>query len=397
MSGYKAAYLSQTHFVDEQRDRLRELSDRLQSEKEALSDIDQHIEQQRELRSELISMKFKTARADRAKAVLKGSTFDHCPNCGQPVSSGHRSVEGSCYLCLQPIIASEDDEVTATTIQSDLDSRIGDLESSLRRHEGARRRQLKRISELTSAKAQLDREVAELLTTYESDRLARTRDTERQLAALRERVRFLARIREMPSAVALMLDEADAISSELDSLQRKIGEEQRRLSFADKNFSDLALNFLEALLAVGVPGVELGDRVVFNRRTLIPEIWPAGDKEQAYSFYTSGSGGKKTLITICFALALHRTAAMNHMPVPSVLIIDTPLKNITPDINPDLVNSFYRYLYSKAEEDLYEHQLIIIDQLLVRPSIESSLEFSERYMTTGDPQFPPLISYYQGP
>jgi hypothetical protein len=271
------------------------------------------------------------------------------------------------------------------------------LESSLRRHESAHRRQLKRISELTSAKAQLDREVAELLTTYESDRLARTRDTERQLAALRERVRFLARIREMPSAVAVMLEEADAISSELDSLQRRIGEEQHRLSFADKNFSDLAQNFLEALLAVGVPGVEIGDRVVFNRRTLIPEIWPAGDKNQAYSFYTSGSGGKKTLITICFALALHRTAATNQMPVPSVLIIDTPLKNITPDINPELVNSFYQYLYAKAEEDLYEHQLIIIDQLLVGPSIESSLKFSERYMTTGDPEHPPLISYYQGP
>src|SRR6266550_653860 len=66
-SGYKTAYLSQTHFVDEQRDRLRDFSDRLQSEKEVLSDIDQHIEQQRELRAELISMKFKTARAHRAK------------------------------------------------------------------------------------------------------------------------------------------------------------------------------------------------------------------------------------------------------------------------------------------------------------------------------------------
>jgi hypothetical protein len=392
-----ASYLHETHFVDEQRDQLRELSDRLQSEKVAISDIDEHVEQQRELRAELISMKFKTARADRAKNVLGGSVFDHCPNCGQAVSSSRSVPDGPCYLCLQPILSGEGRELNPATVQNDLDARIEDLEASLRRHESARRRQLARISDLTATKARLDREVAELLTTYESDRLARTRYTEQQLAALRERVRFLTRIREMPSAVAKMLQEADAISSELNRLQRAIADEQKRLSFADKNFSDLAQNFLEALLAVKEPGVEPNDKVVFNRRTLVPEIWPEGDKNQAYSFYTSGSGGKKTLITICFALALHRTAARNKMPVPTLLIIDTPLKNITPDINPELVEAFYRYLYAKIEGDLGDNQLIIIDQLLVRPPENSPLEFSERYMTTGDPEHPPLISYYEGP
>jgi hypothetical protein len=391
------AYLSETHFVDEQRDQLRELSDRLQAEKEVISDIDQHLEEQRELRSELISMKFKTARADRAKAVLGGSGFDHCPNCGQVVSSGRNPNEGSCYLCLQPLQPDERKQLTPSSIQNDLDARIEDLEASLRRHESARRRQAARITELTATKARLDSEVAELLRAYESNRLARTRDAERRLATLRERARFLARIREMPNAVAAMLNEADAISSDLDRLGREIANEQQRLSFADRNFSALAENFFEALLAVRVPGVERNDKVVFNRRTLIPEIWPGGDEDQAYSFYTSGSGGKKTLITICFALALHQTAAINNMPVPTVLIIDTPLKNITPDINPELVEAFYRYLYSKAEDQLREHQLIIIDQTLVRPPEGSSLEFSDRYMTTGDPAHPPLISYYSGP
>jgi hypothetical protein len=84
------------------------------------------------------------------------------------------------------------------------------------------------------------------------------------------------------------------------------------------------------------------------------------------------------------------------MPVPTVLIIDTPLKNITPDINPELVEAFYHYLYSKVEGELRGHQLIIIDQKLVRPP-DDSLDFYERYLTTGDPEHPPLISYYQGP
>jgi hypothetical protein len=393
----KRTYLHRTHFVDEQRDRLRELSNQLQTEREALSDIDQHLEQQRELRAELISMKFKTARADRAKAVLEGSVFDHCPNCGQPVSPDRVPDDKSCYLCLQQIVSREGGELVPAIIQSDLDARIEDIETSLRRHERARRRQVSRLSELTETKAKLDREVAELLTTYESDRLARTRNTERQLAALQERARFLERVREMPSAVAAMLEEADAISAVLKRLERAIADEQQRLSFADRNFNDLAQNFFKALLAVKVPGVEPNDKVVFNRRTLIPEIWPGGDSGQAYSFYTSGSGGKKTLITICFALALHQTASTNQMPVPTVLIIDTPLKNITPDINPELVKAFYRYLYSEVEEDLSDRQVIIIDQLLVPPPAGSSLEFVDRLMKTGDPQHPPLVSYYQGP
>lgn len=393
----RSAYLSKTHFVDEQRDRLRSMSDRLQAEKEVADDLERRIEEQRELRAELISMKFKTARADRAKTVLEGSVFDHCPNCGQPLSVHRLRPEGACYVCLQPVSARPDIELTVASIRDDLDARIGDIEASLRRHVSARRRQADRVEELAVDKARLDRELAELLTTYETDRLTRTRGTERQLAELRERGRFLQRVRAMPGAVAAMVKEADAISADLDQLTREIRLEQQRLSYADENFTALERNFLEALIATRVPGVVPGDKVVINRRSLIPEIWPAGDERDAYTFYTAGSGGKKTLFTICFALALHRTSALRGMPVPTLLIIDTPLKNITPDINPELVTAFYRYLYEVADRDLRDHQIVIIDQLLVEPPVESNLIFNARLMKENDPANPPLISYYRGP
>jgi hypothetical protein len=78
-------------------------------------------------------------------------------------------------------------------------------------------------------------------------------------------------------------------------------------------------------------------------------------------------------------------------------MIDTPLKNITPDINPELVQAFYEYLYEVAESDLSDHQVIIVDQLLVEPAVGSTLEFTDRLMTEDDPDNPPLISYYHGP
>jgi Pyruvate/2-oxoacid:ferredoxin oxidoreductase gamma subunit len=85
------------------------------------------------------------------------------------------------------------------------------------------------------------------------------------------------------------------------------------------------------------------------------------------------------------------------MPVPTLLIIDTPLKNITPDINPDIVTAFYQYLYRVAENDLRDHQIVIIDQLLVEPPPEITLDFTSRLMTENDSSNPPLISYYRGP
>lgn len=388
-------FFRQTHFVDEQRVRLRQMSNQLDAEQETLEDLDRRVQEQRELRAELMSMKFKVARADRARSVLSGSAFENCPQCGQPLAV-HRATEGSCYLCLQVVLPSSD-EINPASISSDLEARLTDIEQAIRRHAIARKRQLERIVKLVEDKDRLDRDVSELLSGYETDRAARSQQAEREVAEIEERIRFLNRVKAMPGAVTEMLAEADKLSEVISRLEREIRQEQMRLSKADENFSALGANFLEALIATHVPGVGPKDTVNINRRTLIPEIWPEGDETAAYSFFTAGSGGKKTLFTICFALALHRTAAIKGMPVPSLLIIDTPLKNITPDINPELVAAFYKYLYRIAETDLLNHQIVIIDQALVEPSPESALDFVDRLMTEDDPEHPPLISYYHGP
>lgn len=395
LDGSTNDFLGQTHFVDEQRARLRQMSDKLNAERETLDDLNRRLEEQKELRAELMSMKFKVARADRARSVLAGSAFDNCPQCGQPLQA-HRAPEGSCYLCLQVVVPT-DDEINPASISSDLEARLTDIEQALRRHSGARKRQADRIAQLVGEKDRLDREVSELLGSYETDRATRSRQAERERAEIEERIRFLNRVKAMPGAVAEMLSEADKLGLTTARLEREIREEQMRLGEADENFRALAANFLEALIATRVPGIGPSDQVNINRKSLIPEIWPGGDESAAYSFFTAGSGGKKTLFTICFALALHRTAAVKNLPVPSLLIIDTPLKNITPDINPELVAAFYKYLYRIAETDLFNHQIVIIDQLLVEPSSGSPLDFVHSLMTEDDPDHPPLISYYHGP
>src|SRR3977135_3019003 len=74
------------------------------------------------------------------------------------------------------------------------------------------------------------------------------------------------------------------------------------------------------------------------------------------------SGGKMVLFKICFALALHLTAAERDLPIPRILVIDSPMKNITPDINPEIFQFFYRELYRLLVNDLKPWQCVVIDQ-----------------------------------
>src|SRR3546814_1649913 len=73
-----------------------------------------------------------------------------------------------------------------------------------------------------------------LLGSYETDRAARSRQAERELAEIEERIRFLNRVKAMPGAVADMLAEADKLSETITRLERQIRDEQMRLGKGER-------------------------------------------------------------------------------------------------------------------------------------------------------------------
>ena len=81
------------------------------------------------------------------------------------------------------------------------------------------------------------------------------------------------------------------------------------------------------------------------------------------------------------------------MPVPDILIIDSPTKNISEDENPELVRSLYQKIYRVAADK--DTQFLLIDSELVKPETEIA-EFSHRRLA-GERDAPSLISYYDGP
>ena len=128
----------------------------------------------------------------------------------------------------------------------------------------------------------------------------------------------------------------------------------------------------------------------------LPYVHPKGNEFLAWTFSDAGSGGKMVLFKICFALALHQTAAqLGIRPCRSLSLSNSPMKNITPDINPEIFTNFYNELYRLLEGDLNSWQVSCIDQTLFEPP--STLDdHVERLMRKDDKKHPLLISYYHG-
>jgi hypothetical protein len=146
-------------------------------------------------------------------------------------------------------------------------------------------------------------------------------------------------------------------------------------------------------LAVGFPGVVEEDQVIIDPRNWRPVILHDG---QEWSFWDAGSGGKKTLFNVCYALAIHEAARDRGMPVPNVLVIDSPTKNISDDENPELVRALYREIYRLVSPgDGSTTQFLLIDSDLVMPEAEMP-GFVQRHLA-GEPDAPSLIPYYSGP
>jgi rubrerythrin len=393
----REGYMENTHFADRLRKQLRALSIRLTREEQALTDLNERIDEQKTLKAELFSAKFKLARAKSASTVLSGVSFEFCPSCGMKLDTASQNDTDVCPLCgKQPSTSREQIIPQGEMLRDDLNSRIEELDESIQRHTESLKKEKFIVSELQEKKALLDEQLKEELKNYDSTFLASSREVERRIATLQERLRGLEKILRIPNAIVRLEEEADKLVSEEARLKRKIQEEKAKLTSADQYIQDIEDSFLQSLIEVGVPGVGPDDQVELNRKTWIPSVLPEGDKALKWYFYNAGSGGKKTLFNVCYALAVHKVADEHDLPLPTFLIIDTPMKNIGKDVNRDIFVAFYNYLYDLVVGPLSNTQFIIIDKECVSPSYKEII-FKKRYMSNDDLEHPPLISYYRGP
>lgn len=381
-----------THVVEPMRQQLRELSRKVDEVRAALTDVDSKMRQGESLRAELISAKVKASRAEQAGRLLQGVDFVQCPQCGNDVSA-RPVLYGGCQLCgMHQRRESDMPSVELEALRRDLNERIDELTDAMARQKRERAKQERILARLIGEKRSLDEALTSELTQYDSAYVSSIRAADREVAKLQERLASLEKLRELPQAISDLEVEAGRLQGDIDRLRTLLGEERGRLKAADTRVKKIAGAFFNIMREIGFPGVYDDDEVQIDPRNWQPFVRHG---EQAWTFHDAGSGGKKTLFNVCYALAVHSIAAEENLPLPSFLIIDSPTKNISDDENPELVGALYRQIYALATREGRRLQFILIDSDLVSPKPPIA-EFVHRRLA-GEDGAPRLIPYYEGP
>jgi rubrerythrin len=384
---------ARVHPTDGLREQLRAMGSKIGELLTAIRATEEAVAEQRALRAELITSKIKADRTEHAARLLEGVEYTRCPQCGSDVSE-RIPVPGSCRLCGSP--GAQQSTVSSLELEAmrrELNDRIDQIADSIERRERALGRSKRQLEQLRAEKSVLDQTLHRELARYDSAFVESVRALDREVATLTERLRSLDTLQEMPRAINALEEEAGALQGTIDRLRSGIEEERSRLRLADENVAVIAARFKSIMLSVGFPGVVEADEVVIDIRSWRPVILHGG---QEWSFWDAGSGGKKTLFNVCYALALHEAARERGMPVPNLLVIDSPTKNISDDENPELIRALYREIYRLSLTTQGDAiQFLLIDSDLVEP--ENELPGFAYHRLAGVPGAPSLIPYYTGP
>ena len=378
------------HPTDRLREELRLLGKGIDQVCTAIDASKDVVSEQRALRAELITAKIKAHRVQQAGELLEGVDYKRCPKCGCELMARGVDVE-HCILCLSLVDSSTRSVSTGgETVRRDLNERIDQVSESIRRRERAVQRSKRELEALRAKKRQLDQRLQREVRRYDSAFVDSIRELDGEIATLVERKRYLEKLQEMPEAVDALENEAGALQGRIDNLRGNINDERLRLRDADEKVASIAKHFKAIMRNIQFPGVAEDDEVVLASRNWYPSIKHNG---QEWNFWDAGSGGKKTLFNVCYALAVHAAGVEQEMPIPTILVIDSPTKNISEDENPELVRALYREIYRFASSE--RTQFLLIDSDLVRPA-EDTPHFHHRHMA-GRPDAPSLIPYYEGP
>jgi AAA domain len=380
------AALPPTHPQDDARRRSAELEQELIMQREGLSDIVESLERDRRLRAELITAQLKVERSNVAVEILSGVQFGHCPQCGNTV--GPSNDPETCKLCHQGL-GGTTSILPPDAAETDLQSRIDELATSIERHQVAQRKERRRLRELEARKAEEDDALVELLREGESKRIAAVRENARQVAVARNAVARYETASRLRSEVSRLLEESKRLTVERAPVIEQLKAENAALEEREQTRSLIAGAFKEALLAVRMPDIRAEDNVVIPD-DLQPRLEPASGGS-SYGFKNLGSSGMKTLFQCCYALALHRVAAEENLLLPGFLIIDTPTQNIDEQVDGEIFHGFFRYLYGLMEGSMNGVQVVLVDSEIEPPP--ESIELVDRKMLRNDPRYPRLVPY----
>ena len=384
-----------THAVDTLRQKGRTLSGDLQGLEDMLSavqrrggDIERHF-------NELKMLSVRFSRTKSARTLLAAVDFADCPRCTQSLP---KRAEALCLVCGQPEIEEPHEHLSNQVVETDLKSRLVELQETLqglKQQEGRIARQLERTQ---IEKVHVDQNLNQRLRDYDSAFLSQALEFERQATALEQQVGSLISYRKLPERLLDLLSTADSLNGQEAELRAQLGREREK-AFKDRtNLDDLEKLFLDCLVRSSFPGITETFKVSIDPKSFVPEVFPGDAADFAVtSFANMGSGGMKTIFKACYAVALHRLATKTGAALPSILVIDSAMKNVSERENRELFQAFYSMVYELAAGELESTQFILIDKEIFPVPGSINVKVRSRHMAPGSRENPPLVPYYNVP
>jgi hypothetical protein len=383
-----------THANEALREKCRLLAKELSDIDESIREIETAIGGDKAHRNTLLALAVRQRRAQGAREALGGVEFSDCPRCYLPLPIRSLDV---CALCGQVHSEVPTSAIDDNTMDADVLARTDELESKIELQTNALLRLRRQRTEISEEKQSQDLELNKASKAYDSAYLSQVLEREKRLARVGQRIKDLGQLLKLANRVGDMEDEAARAGLKEAEIRAEIRRVREKAERDTTNLKRLEQLFLQCLLRAKIPGFFDDDVVAMQPPTYLPDV--LGKNTGAFavtSFSTLGSGGKKTLFKCCFALAVHLLAKEQGVPLPSLLILDSPMKNISERENLEQFVGFNQMLYELSSHELEDTQFIVIDKEYTPPPSHLAIEVSERYMNPDDPANPPLLRRYSG-
>jgi len=389
-----------SHAMESMQDQARMLTRRLGALVDASSEIKEVMAKDKAHKNELLALSSRYRRSQSAREVLSGVDFQDCPRCSKSLPARADDV---CAVCGQPHTDTPSGGLEEASAEKDLDSRVQELNDLIARHEAQLRKTERVCRETSSEKALLDAELNKVSKQYDSEYLSTALEAEKRRAALQQQLLDLNKLEFLVQKIAELSERVGVLLAAEQKLRADLKQARELAERDTQNLGRLKVLFLDCLLRSKLAGFFSNDIVEMKAPHFMPEVTSAGSGDLAVTSFTNlGSGGKKSLFKCCFAVAVHRLAVEINALLPTVLIIDSPMKNISERENRKQWEGFHEMLYTLAMGELQGTQFIVIDKEMYPPSDDFRPTFTERHMRPNDESidptknpFPPLIRYYR--
>jgi len=371
----------------------RILSEQISESNRALDELKRERAKHVTHKNELTGLSARWLRSQSARAVIEGVEFIKCPACTQSLP---RRDEPACPVCGQDLM-NVDSAIDSAVVERDLENRISELDDLIEEQDKQLRYTERSLNELSAKKLQLDKTILNATEHYDSSYLSAALELERKHSAINQQLTDLEKLEQLGRKIIELRADAEKLSEGEMTVRATLKLARTAAEKDIGNLKRLKDLFLDCLIRSKIAGFLPSDIVEIRSPHFLPEVMSkdAGDLAVT-SFANIGSGGKKTLFKCCFAIAVHRLVHEIGGLLPQLLIVDSPMKNISERENIEQFEGFHDLLYELASGELKGTQFIVIDKEMFPPPSDYDTPFIERHMTLSNPEFPPLIRYYAG-